>query len=154
MSAAGKAAGFGLKKLLLALAITSGVAIGGNKVYQTVVVTPEHTIEQFERAYNDWDMDEMIKCMSPEIQREYRSVRGIVGLFGMNPSDLFAAAIGIGQLSDVNIGSINIEVLNVEYMDRTHATATVEMFFGSNRGDSEVGSLVLQKIDGKWYIME
>ena len=154
--AAAKAAGFGLKKLLIALFLVAGIAAGGSKIYHTVVITPEHTIQQFERAYNEWDIDKMMECMSPEIQREYRSVRGLAGLFGLSPSDLFATVMGITQWSgeDLDIGSIEIEVLSVEYDDDTHATVTAEITLGTKSTHSETDEIALQKIDGKWYIME
>lgn len=154
VSTAGKVVGFGIKKALLVAAVGSAVAFGGNKVYQTMVQTPEHTIEKFADAYNEWDLDKMMACMGPRIQRQYRSVRGITSLFGLDPADLFAGALGLSQMigDDSGLGTIVIRVRKVTYTDSTHAVAVVEMMLGDL--EPSTGTVYLQKIDGKWYIME
>lgn len=154
VSAAGKAAGFGLKKALLVAAVGSAVAFGGNKAYQTVVQTPEHTIEKFADAYNEWDLDKMVACMGPETQRQYRAVRGIVSLFGLDPADLFAGALGLSQMSGdgSSLSTVEIHVRKVTYTDSTHAIAEVETVMGDT--EPSIETMRLQKIDGKWYIME
>lgn len=108
------------------------------------------------RGYNEWDLDKMIKCMDPEIQKQYRSVRGIASLFGVDPSELFAGVLGLMEWSgsDIDIGKIDIEIQDVSYLDSTHAVVTVEVMLGSGSSNTETAAFQLQKIDGKWFIME
>lgn len=146
-------AGFSAKKLLIAAAVTIAAGTGGVKAYQHITVTPERTIARFEQAYNDWDLDKMMECMTPEIQDQYRSVRRIAGWFGLDPADLFETVLGINQLSnsEIDLTKMDAEVLDVTYPDKIHAIARVRISYGAHQ--IEETYIPLEKIDGKWYLM-
>lgn len=143
-----------VKKLLIAAAAAVAVGVGGVKTYQHVTESPERTMIRFEQAYNNRDLDKMMECMVPEIQRQYQSVRNIAGMFGLDPAELFEAVLGINQLSnsETDLTTLDVEVLDVTYQDRTHAVAKVRLTMGSDF--SSVKDISLEKVDGRWYLLE
>lgn len=151
---AGKAMAYGWKKIIMVLAICSGVTIGGFEIYKAVVYTPEHTIEKFEQAYNNWNLDSMIDCFEPDIQIQYNALKGLGGMLGFEPADLFSTAMGLSlwKDSDYDITKITINILDISYTSETQASVDIEII--NNAGSSMNGTITLEKIKGQWYISE
>lgn len=118
--------------------------------------TPEKTLEQFEDAYNDRDVEGMFACMDEATRAQYEQLQGLFGVFGTTTQDVLDGVFYLGDELDRMQGGnggwypdLDIRVRDVEY-DGDYASVSAEVVFGDER---EMTEFSLVKEDHKWYIL-
>lgn len=119
---------------------------------------PEQAIEDFEKAFNERDIDGIIKFFKPseqaEIKLSFKLMEAIYGssgdLFGADLSsfwseDMFSGLFGTA-LGDYYI---DIQIVDIVY-DSTNTKATVSVNIVSDV-DTEADVFEMVKISDKWY---
>lgn len=137
------------KKLLLIIIIAAAVVLIGFLVWFFFLrggsgggSSPEKTLENFEDALNDLDVEAMLACMDSKTRAEVAKY-GI----GMDVSAMSGVMKAMGI-------SFDLETVGVNYTSPTVCEATVAMtysIFGVSKSDTGKATLVLEA-DGNWYI--
>ncbi len=116
---------------------------------------PETTVEIFEKALNNNDVEKMIGCLPPDTQSAYHAIidgaNGFGNMIGLNnliTTDSIGRVLGFvkgGQMADLT-------VVNTSYSDsKDTAVLTVNVSYGSYVENSTI-DINMQKISNKWYI--
>lgn len=116
------------------------------------------TISTMQNAYNSADLDTMMTCFEPKVQKLYSGANSLFGSFtGMDLSmvtSLLPFASYLNEESDDDSNStlpeMNITVESIEMTSNTTATVTCVVKFGSL--DSEQTTIDMVKMDKQWYI--
>lgn len=140
-----------IKKVFIIL-ITTGVVAGSSiGVYlHFFSSTPEKTIEKFEQAYNELDIEAMVDCLDETTQNGYGKLEIITNFLGVSPQDLLDGIIAIGKdISGENVPKIDIEVVNIQYTDKENAKATCTLKYDDQ---SENIELSLVKEENVWHL--
>ena len=121
---------------------------------------PEKALEEFEKAFNERDMDGVVKIFKPSQQSEIRlqmklaqGVAGVAGsLFGLGGiSDLFSDDV-ISGLFGVALEDyyIDIQVIDEVYNEKGNkATVTVKII---SEDEEETDTLEMIEISDVWYL--
>ena len=122
---------------------------------------PASVLDRVERAYNERDINALVECYEPNVQKAAKGVIGFAGgLLGVDLHSLmpllpFASKVldSAGLLDDVDLGKCEIKEIAIsENGDTATITYSVHIKFedGSDKYFEDTGDLV--KIDGEWYI--
>ncbi len=109
-------------------------------------------INSFEAAINNENLEDMVKCFTPDVQKQFDELFAnpeLLDMYGMSMSSMFAQFIpgydGTGEIPDCNV-----EVLDIKYSeDDTEAYVECKLVVGDNE---ETDTLPMIKIDDNWYI--
>lgn len=121
---------------------------------------PEKALKDFEAAFNERDIDGIVKIFKPsdqaKIKLQLELTKGIAniagGFFGIGGiGDLFSTDLLSGVLGmAMEDYYIDIEVISEEYNeDSTQAVVTVKI---TTNDTEETDELNMIKISGKWYL--
>ena len=140
---------------VMATKIIAGVlavaAIGGTSVaaYNTwFSSTPEKTMGNFARAFNNNDIDAMVECLDDDVQDAYEDVgKTLVNLIGFTPQDIMDEVVDITDLDSK--AAMYIEVDDVQYIDGTSAYADCKISFQDEESEE---TIKLVKEGTKWHI--
>ena len=147
-----KGAFFVGKKLVAGIAAAALVGGAGAGYYVLIRSTPEKTIQQFEDAYNEKDIEAMMECMDGQSRQAYQSVKTLTQLLGVEPQEILDGVLGWGEYLEVVDSDdllVNIEVQNVDYVSSGFAVAEVVITMGEEQSED---SMELIKEDGNWYL--
>lgn len=114
--------------------------------------TPERTVKRFENAFNEGDLETVIKTMPPDYQRQFEKERKITqsmaGLFG----GMFSYDSMGGMLSIPTVGEkLNVSVSDVTYYGSDLAIVTAHASCGAVSKDMKLG---MSKTEGQWYFTQ
>ena len=141
-------------------------AVSDSKVFETLrtvetrISGPEKALENFEKAFNERDMEGIVKIFKPNLQSEIKlqkelaqGVAGFAGeLFGLDGiSDLLSDDIISGVFGVVlEDHYFDIQVINVTYNQRGNkATVIVKIV---SEDEEETDKLEMIKISDVWYL--
>ena len=125
--------------------------------------TPEYTIKNFEKAFNDYDIDAMLDCIHPTYRKTIDLLSKILPKQKWNLSFVLnLAKMGIPLLPnipDLNITSDDLPNLSLTVIDsktdENNAECTVSGTLKSGAFSKDFEYVVtLEKIDGIWYIVK
>lgn len=116
------------------------------------------TISTMQNAYNSADLDSMVACFEPKVQKLYSSANSLLGSFtGMDLSTVtsllpFASYLDEESDGDSNstLPEMNITVESIEMTSNTTATVNCIVKFGDL--DPEQTTIDMVKVDKQWYI--
>lgn len=147
-------------KKLLCVAITLSLALFMAAFSSCSIIesSPEDTIYKLQDAANDGDIEGMIECYEPRVQKMYSGLLTIgEELLGF---DIGSVAEGLGAFSSLfgdELGAgykCTITINDLTYTAEDQATANVTMSVYQEQAglQEQTGDLVLVKVDGEWYI--
>lgn len=147
----------GVFKIIIALVVLSVTVVTGITIANKVTDSPKGTIEKFENAYNNLDIDSMIECFDPSVQALYSGANSILGdLIGFDISDMAAFVPFIASFDEdfslEDMPKIEIKIKDINKTSDTTAIVYCTIMLQENSGESEEDDLNMVKIDGKWYI--
>lgn len=147
--------GIAITKLIAAIAIVV-VAVSSIGIAQTTS-SPEKTLENFEKNFNKGDLEGVLDCIDPEAKTLYEGVTGLASaVVDVDVDDLLSSLFGLATGVEYE-GRVSIDIVVEDInTNKNEATADVYMILyqGKNLYDSSNEKVTLEKIDGKWYIME
>lgn len=125
--------------------------------------TPEKTINNFVTAYNDLDIDAMVDCCEPKLQKIYKAGVGAAGsIAGFNANEILN---GAGAFSSIVLGDknakISIEILSINYPIKNIAEVETNFIFtpaaymngySETQQQQTIEILTLKRINYKWYM--
>ena len=123
------------------------------------VITPKpiQVVQKFEKAIDEWDYDDLLKCIDPEvvaqIEAEEEDLDGILSEIGLF-ADFDMAGGFLKKLMKIEM---DLEIHDCTYLEDDYAVVQTTCRISSKRWDfdeSEPLELPLRKIDGKWYLIE
>jgi len=130
---------------------------------QKTSVMPETSIKNFEAAFNKYDVNTMLDCLHPTYQQSVSDLLNLLSGSKWNASLVFnLAKIGIPLLpllTDFNLMPDDLPKLSLMVEDTSIDGNTAEckvacnLTIGKYSTDFE-NNVVLEKIDGKWYIVK
>lgn len=113
--------------------------------------TPEKTINDFEKAFNEQDYNGMLDCIEPVTATAIRGgvnlVGGLFGLDGQSLIDVFPLLTDITEEMGAEYAQLDLEILEI-VEDGDSAWATVE-----ETHTGETMELSLVRVDGTWYLL-
>lgn len=143
------------KKLVIA-ALAAGTLAGSVGVVSYLFdSTPEKTLMSFENSYNKQDIEGMVECLEPEVQRIYNGILSAVsGITGINPQDILDTVIGtVNELNSDEPYELDIIVRDISYTDGSVAKVDTTLIFLNGNDREEVNFVIpMQKIGRHWYI--
>lgn len=145
----------GIIKLVIAIAVIAIGVTAGVKIIGNITDSPKSTIEKFEKSFNALDIDGVIECFDPSVQKLYSGANSLLGsAFGMNISDLSSLAPFISEFDDDisadDMPKISIDVTDVDKTSKNTATVYCDIKYSDEIATNETIEMV--KIDGEWYI--
>lgn len=117
--------------------------------------TPEKTIKKLEYSYNKQDIEGMVKCFDPKIQRIYSGVMKFAsGISGYSTQDILDSTVELVNEAEINkISRINFRIINVNYFDEISAEVSVELtLYGDSSKEKSNGIIPMVKYNNRWYI--
>ena len=122
----------------------------------------EEKVNQFIKAYNSGDMEDVLDCLSAKKRNEFKAAMNIAQAIGgavpkiggvlgkISMSDLFA--IGIAEMSEDDV--LTISDITVNIISETKATADVTVRFNGNEipDGEDKAFFTMIKEDNDWFI--
>ena len=120
---------------------------------------PEETIYKLEDAMNEYDMETLVECFEPSVQKIYAGALELGNSFlGMDVGTLLNAAGGIADLFGVELledGMPTVDIVINSQEEISDEEVKMNLSFTVNyAGESETENMdvTLVLIKGKWYI--
>ena len=129
--------------------------------------SPKDTVQRFETAINNYDLDGMVECYEPDVQKVYKGILAAVDMLGgsaSNIKDILAGMGGLARLIDANapdvMPKVDISVDSIDYVEDTKALVTLNVFCSysgdllddsSDTSTETTISVYMVEIDGIWY---
>lgn len=120
---------------------------------------PEDTIYKMEEAFNDSDMEALLECYEPKVQKMYDGVMEIGGkLLGV---DLNTVINGLGAFANLygkdfgaEMPTIDITINSKEKINEEKVKMNITMKYDCSQQNLEdqTMDIYLIKIDSEWYI--
>lgn len=143
------------KSCLLILVLIFSVLLSGC----IPTAKPEDAIYKMEEAINAYDMEALVECFEPSVQKVYAGALEVGSSFlGMNVETLVDAASGIADLfgaemMEDGLPTVDIVINSQEEISddevKMNLTFTVNY---AGESESETMDVTLVLIKGKWYI--
>jgi rRNA maturation endonuclease Nob1 len=116
--------------------------------------TPEKTINNFVKCYNNKDINGMMDCIEPNAQSVYKGFATLFsGLAGYSVDDVFNVILGSIEYTDeVSRPQIDFKIINVDYKSKEYAVVEAIFFYIKEDDTNTTKIIELVKIDGNWYI--
>ena len=118
---------------------------------------PEDVISKLQTSFDNSDIDMMIECYEPSVQKMYKGIMAIGGAF-LGDVDLADVFSGLGGFANIfgseytEMPKINItnnkEIVSDE---KVKFNVTVEYSYNGDSNKEDMDMYVI-KIDGEWYI--
>lgn len=126
--------------------ITAGT-IGGATYINTLSLTPEKAIENFESAYNSGDVDGVVDCLDEDAQKVYKKSNGLLKkLFKTDAKSVLKDLIDI---TNVEPGTIDLEVVDVQ-IDGNESIVECDISINGEYEDTDMIELVKEGLE--WHI--
>ena len=115
---------------------------------------PEDTIRKMERALNNLDMEELIECYEPQVQKMYNKIfKFDENLIGMDVGSLLGGFTNIyGNEFGLEMPKITINIDNQEYISSEQVKMRLTIHYQNSTISDEVIDINLIRIDDIWYI--
>ena len=141
-----------LSLLLIAAMLVSLTACGASgKV--------KRTIEEFQKACNNQDVNALIDCLDPSIASLLKIGAGFLGSFtGLNASEVFSTLSGLLQTGTDTFGidsfkTLKIKVKNIAVEDTKAEAKVTFTYMGSSDTEKTTDATISLKLsDEKWLI--
>lgn len=122
-------------------------------VFNIIEEAPIKVIEKFEDAFNDGELDEMVECLEPNIQKEINEYRyeadGFIGIFLNTDSNKIVkiASSLLGAKCDIIVDKKNSDIKSDVAILKTKIKFSI-----LGKDDDSEETVTMKKVDGKWYI--
>lgn len=123
------------------------------------IAKPEDTIYKMEEAINAYDMEALVECFEPSVQKVYAGALEVGSSFlGMDVGTLVDAASGIADLFGVEImedGLPTVDIVINSQEEISGEEVKMNLTFTVNyagESESETMDVTLVLIKGKWYV--
>lgn len=122
-------------------------------VFNIIEEAPIKVIEKFEDAFNDGELDEMIECLEPNIQKEINEYRyeadGFIGIFLNTDSNKMVkiASSLLDAKCDITVDKNNSDIKSDVAILKTKIKISI-----LGKDDESEETVTMKKVDGKWYI--
>lgn len=115
---------------------------------------PEDTIRKMERALNNLDMEELIECYEPQVQKMYNEIfKFDENLMGMDIGSLLGGFTNIyGNEFGLEMPEITINIDNQEYISSEQVKMGLTIHYQNSTMSDEAVDINLIQIDDIWYI--
>lgn len=143
----------------LALILCMVVFVGCSREPQ-----PEDVVNKLETAFNTLDVDMMLECYEPSVQKMYSAMMEVGGQF-MGGIDLATIISGLGGFTDVFGDELGVEIPTVTFTvnskqmisdSKAVLNVTLKYDYGGSvsdvDGEEVTEDMYFVKIDGQWYI--
>lgn len=114
----------------------------------------EDTIRKMERALNNLDMEELIECYEPQVQKMYNEIfKFDENLMGMDIGSLLGGFTNIyGNEFGLEMPEITINIDNQEYISIEQVKMRLTIHYQNSTISDEAIDINLIQIDDIWYI--
>lgn len=143
------------KRVFLIFVLIFTVLLGGC----IPIAKPEDTIHKMEDAINAYDMEALVECFEPSVQKIYAGVLEVGSSFlGMDVATLINAASGIADLFGVELtegGMPTVDIVINSQEELSDEEVKMNLTFTVNYAgetQSETMDVTLVLIKWKWYI--
>lgn len=115
---------------------------------------PEDTIRKMERALNNLDMEELIECYEPQVQKMYNEIfKFDENLIGMDIGSLLGGFTNIyGNEFGLEMPEITISIDSQDYISSDQVKMGLTIHYQNSTMSDEVIDINLIRIDDIWYI--
>ncbi len=120
----------------------------------TIEAKPEDTIRKMERALNNLDMEELIECYEPQVQKMYNEIfKCDENLMGMDINSLFGGSINIYENEfGLEMPEITINIDSQEYINSDQVKMRLTIHYQNSTISDEAIDISLIQINDIWYI--
>ena len=124
-------------------------------VFNIIEEAPIKVIEKFEDAFNDGELDEMVECLEPNIQKEINEYRyeadGFIGIFLNTDSNKIVkiASSLLDAKCDIIVDKKNSDIKSDIAILKTKIKLSI-----LGMDDESEETVTLKKVDGNWYITD
>lgn len=153
-------------KIATILILIASVLVGALYYTTYLIPKPSDTVEKFVQAFNDKDLNKLISCFDPKIEKAYNATSNILSnfLFGINLRDLAdlfpvlyeSLKLASGDATDVKMKIVNIKSEEIFGNDAT-VVAEIELITYDQKGLSSKDKcnfrFSLKKFDEGWRII-
>lgn len=143
------------KSCLLILVLTFSMILSGC----IPTAKPEDTIYEMEEAINAYDMEALVECFEPSVQKIYAGALEVGSSFlGMDLGTVLDAASGIADLFGVELmedGMPTVDIVINSQEEISDEEVKMNLTFTVNYAgetESETMDVTLVLIKSKWYI--
>lgn len=141
--------------ILLIMLILTLINLGGC----TKTAEPEDTIYKMEEAFNDSDMDALLECYEPKVQKMYDGVMAVGGaLLGVDMNTVIGGLGAFANLYGKDFGAdmpeVDITINSKEEINEDKVKMNLTMKYDYSQQDisDQTMDIYVVKIDDKWYI--
>ena len=120
---------------------------------------PEDTIYKMEEAFNDSDMEALLECYEPKVQKMYDGVMEIGGkLLGVDLNTIIGGLGAFSNLYGKNFGAemptIDITINSKEEIneEKVKMNITMKYDYSQQNLEDQTMDIYLIRIDSEWYI--